>query len=137
MSAHILVIDDAHSVLEMMKCALEGEGYRVSAFLSPFSDPKEVEQLQPDLIILDLKLRHRDAAWTFLQQLWLYPPTRNIPLFLCTAGLTDVREQESILRKKGIPILYKPFALDELLRYVHTCLTTSPPYSILSCPQTS
>lgn len=131
MSAHILVIDDAHSVLEMMKCALEGEGYQVSAFLTPFGDPKEVEQLQPDLIILDLKLQQRDAAWTFIQQLRLYPPTRTIPLFLCTAGLADVREQETILRKKGIPVLYKPFTLDELLHYVHICLTTPPPYSHL------
>jgi CheY-like chemotaxis protein len=81
-----------------------------------------VEQLHPDLIILDFKIGTHDEGWLLLQKLWMYQATKNIPLFLCTAALAEVREQEETLRQKGIPILYKPFGIDELLHIIHQCL---------------
>ena len=126
MPSHILIIDDDTSVLEVMRCVLEGEGYQVSTSLCAFEDLKDVEQLHPDLIILDLKMQGRDTGWAFLQKVRLHPPTATIPIFLCTAALSDVREQEDILRKKGVPILYKPFNLNELLQLIPTCLPTLP-----------
>ena len=48
-----------------------------------------------------------------------------IPVILCTAALGDVREQESGLQDKGIPILYKPFDIDELLTIVKRYLPCS------------
>ncbi|HEY0754907.1 MAG TPA: response regulator [Ktedonobacteraceae bacterium] len=127
MQAHILVIDDDTTVLEMMRYAMEGEGYRVTTSPSYFDELKEIEDLQLDLIILDFKIRGRNTSWTFLQKVRLHPPTAQIPIFLCTAGLSDVREQEDILREKGIPVLYKPFSLAELFDLIHTCLI--PPAS--------
>jgi CheY-like chemotaxis protein len=126
MGALVLLIDDDHSTLDMMSLVLESEGYHVKTSLTAFEDLKEVENLHPDLIIVDFKIRGRETTWTFLQKLKLFPPTSAIPLFLCTAALKDVREQEATLREKGIPVLYKPFGLDELLLLVHTCLASKP-----------
>lgn len=122
MSASILLIDDDESVLEMMRLVLESEGYHVHTSLLVFEDLKEIEQLHLDLIILDFKIRGRENTWTFLQKLKLFPPTSAIPLVLCTAALKDVREQESILREKGIPVLYKPFDLKDFLFLVQTSI---------------
>ena len=124
--ARVLLIDDDTTVLEMMRLALQAEGYTVEISLVPFENPRDIEQLQPDLICLDFKFRGRETIWNLLQKLKLYPPTSSIPLILCTAGLADVHEQEPLLREKGIPILYKPFSLDELLSLVHKCVTERP-----------
>lgn len=122
MGASVLLIDDDHSTLDMMSLVLEGEGYHVKTSLTAFEDVKEVENLHPDVIILDFKIRGRETTWTFLQKLKLSPLTSTIPVFLCTAALADVREQETKLREKGIPVLYKPFNRDELLALVQTCV---------------
>jgi len=122
MAPHILIIDDDTSVLEMMDCAVRGEGYRVTTSLIAFEDPQDVEQLHPDLIILDFKMRGKKTGWTFLQRVRLHPPTATIPVFICTAALSDVHEKEDVLRKKGVPVLYKPFSLDELLQFIQACL---------------
>lgn len=120
--AHILVVDDDPSILDMIQLLLEQEGYRVTTSPVVLEDLADVEHLQPDLIILDFKMGERESGWTFLQKLKLHRPTKDIPLFLCTAALSDVREQEPILTQKGIPVVYKPFDVDELLAAVEQLL---------------
>ncbi len=122
MPSHILVIDDDQSILEMFQSILETEGYRVSLAKIVFEEVYEVEQRHPDLIILDFKIGSHHEGWLLLQKLKMYRPTKDIPVFLCAAALTEVREQEETLRQKGIPVLYKPFDIDELLHVIHQCL---------------
>jgi CheY-like chemotaxis protein len=125
MKSHILIIDDDQSILEMMRLVLEEEGgYRVTTAESTFEEVADIERLQPDLILLDFLLQGRNTGWNFLQKLRLHRPTKDIPIVLCTAALSDVKEQESILIQKGIPILYKPFDVDELLHIVDQILSS-------------
>jgi CheY-like chemotaxis protein len=127
MSSHLLVIDDDQSILEFFQLLLEAEGYEVSLSKIAFEQVSDVEQLHPDLIILDLKIGYRNEGWKLLQKLKMYPPTKNIPVILCTAALVEVREQEETFHQKGIPVIYKPFEVDELLHVVHQFL---PPSSL-------
>lgn len=123
MSAHLLIIDDDPSILEMMRLVLEGEGgYQVTVAERIFEDVIEVEHLQPDLIVLDFRFGAHQDGWNFLQKLKLHRPTMHIPIILCTGAFTDVSQQEAILEQKGIPILVKPFNLNELLDLVEKCL---------------
>lgn len=125
MSAHILIIDDDLSTLEMLDLALEAEGgYRVTTSEAIFQDLAEVERLHPDLILLDFKFGGRELGWNFLQQLKLRRATAFIPVILCTAALNDVQEQEPVLLQKGVPILYKPFSLDKLLALIQQRLAS-------------
>ncbi|MBA2285563.1 MAG: response regulator [Ktedonobacteraceae bacterium] len=125
-SPHILIIDDDPAILELMSLILEGEGnYRVTAVEIVFEDVAAIERLQPDLILLDFLTQGRQTGWTLLQKLKLYRPTKDIPVVLCTAALQDVKEQEPVLTQKGIPILYKPFDVDELLHVVEQALTAT------------
>ena len=55
MAASILVINDDQSILELFHLILENEGYEVSSSLVVYEDVKDVEQLNPALIILDVK----------------------------------------------------------------------------------
>lgn len=122
MSARILVINDDESILELFKLILEGEGYEVCSSVEAVENITEVEKIKPDLVILDLKLGMQQEGWIMMQKIRMYPPTQHIPMILCTAALNEVREQEGTLLDKGIPIIYKPFSVDELLQAVETIL---------------
>ena len=122
MSPRILVINDDQSILDLFSLLLEAEGYEVITSKVTYEDVKGIEDLRPALIILDFKIGNYNLGWTMLQKLKLYPPTKDIPLILCTAALNEVREQEEALRQKGIPLIYKPFEIDELLQVVQQFL---------------
>ncbi len=126
MPAHILIIDDDQSILELFRLIFEPEGYQVTLTKSAFEDVREVEQLKPDLIIMDFKLGRQADGFLLLQKIKMYRPTKDISIILCTAAVDIVVEQEAVLREKHIPILYKPFDIDELLKIVERTLKAPP-----------
>ncbi|GAC1467326.1 MAG: hypothetical protein PVS3B1_17490 [Ktedonobacteraceae bacterium] len=121
MAARILVLDDDQSILEVYRLILETEGYDVSLAERAYESIIDVERLHPDLIILDLKMHKQNEGWHFLQKLKNSPSTTFIPLILCTASLLD-EEQERYTQERGIPIVYKPFDVDNLLHVVYQML---------------
>ncbi|HZU67708.1 MAG TPA: response regulator [Ktedonobacteraceae bacterium] len=126
MSSRILVIDDDQSILDLYRLLLESEGYEVFASLLPYEHLADIEALHPDLIILDVKLGEHYGGLLLLQKLKLYRPTKDIPIILCTAAVQTMQEQEETLRQKGIPVIYKPFDVDELLLIIRQFLPSSP-----------
>jgi DNA-binding response OmpR family regulator len=121
-SARILVVNDDQGILELFRLLLESEGYEVHLSKICFEDVHDVERLRPDLIILDVKLGYHAEGLVLLQELKMYRPTSDIPVLLCTAAISLMREQEDVLREKGIPIVYKPFDIEELLTAVRLVL---------------
>ena len=124
MAAPILVINDDQAILQLFQLLLEGEGYQVQTSLIAYEDVREVAQIAPSLIILDLKIGRDQQGLLLLEQLRLYRPTMAIPIILCTAAVQLIREQEETLRQKGIPVLYKPFDVDEVLSLVRSTLSS-------------
>ena len=122
MSTHIVVINDDESILDLFRMILEGEGYKVSTSVEAMENVEDVERLKPDVVILDLKIGQQEEGWLMMQKLRMYPPTRFIPLILCTAALNEVRQQEDTLQDKGIPVVYKPFDIDEILKAISSVL---------------
>ena len=107
--------------------ALEEEGtYRVTTAEIAFEQAADVERLHPHLILLDFLMYGRLAGWTLLQKLKLYRPTKDIPVVICTAALSDAKEMEPTLIQEGIPIVYKPFDINALLHVVQQVLSFSP-----------
>ncbi len=123
MATRILVINDDESILELFQMLLQSEGYEVFSSVEAIENVADVETLEPDLVILDLKLGMQEEGWIMLQKLRMYPPTTDIPIIICTAALDIVRQQESTLQDKGIPIVYKPFSINELMKAVHSVLS--------------
>jgi two-component system nitrogen regulation response regulator NtrX len=50
---HVLVIDDAPEILELLRELLEEEGFRVSTRADPPPDLDEIKALRPSLLVLD------------------------------------------------------------------------------------
>jgi two-component system phosphate regulon response regulator PhoB len=122
MAASILVIDDELPLLELYKMMLEPEGYEVSVSEKVFEDVVEVERLHPDLIILDLKMGKEQQGWDLLQALKSFPATSSIPVLISSAAHNEIREKQDYLKKMRIPIVLKPFDVEDFLQTVHQVL---------------
>jgi CheY-like chemotaxis protein len=125
MTARILVVNDTQEILELFKTILEYEGYEVVLSSFPFQHIKEIEKIQPDLIILDFLFGNKQMGWQMLQALKMQRSTASIPVIACTAALEDVREQEGYLVSQGVHVVYKPFDVDQLLTIISQALASA------------
>jgi DNA-binding response OmpR family regulator len=123
MKARILVVNDTQEILELFRMLLEEEeGYDVVLSGFPIQQLKEIEQIKPDLIILDLVLGDEKTGMQMLQMLKMQRSTAAIPVLVCTAALHIVREQEGYLVSQGVHVVFKPFEIDDLLTNVKQLL---------------
>jgi len=111
----ILVINDTQEILDLFRVLLEEEGFEVVLSGFPFQQVSEIEQIGPDLIILDIIFGDEKTGWQMLQLLKMKRSTASIPVIVCTAALNAVREQEGYLVSQGVHVVYKPFDIDHIL----------------------
>ena len=123
MAARILVVNDTQEILELFRMVLEEEGgYEVILSGFPIQKIEDVEQIKPDLIILDLVFGSEKTGMQMLQMLKMQRSTALIPVIICTAALDLVREQEGYLNSQGVHLIYKPFDIDHLMTNVKRLL---------------
>jgi DNA-binding response OmpR family regulator len=122
MATRILVINDTQEILDLFRILLEGEGYEVVLSGFPFQQVSEIEQINPDLIILDFIFGDQKTGWQMLQLLKMKRSTASIPVVVCTAALNAVREQEGYLVSQGVHVVYKPFDIDHILTTIKLAL---------------
>ncbi len=115
MATRILVVNDTQEILELFRMLLEEEGYEVVLSGFPIQQMSDIEQIHPDLIILDLVFGDQKSGWQMLQMLKMKRSTASIPVIVCTAALSMVREQEGYLVSQGVHVVFKPFDIDHLL----------------------
>jgi len=125
MKAHLLVVDDVQEILDLYRLILEEEGYELYLSVYAYEDVKDVEHLCPHLIILDLMFNTRPAGWELLKKLKAYPSTKSIPILLCTAIMSLPDEMADYVRKQEIPVIYKPFEIDDFLQVTRRLLEGS------------
>ena len=124
MNGRIVILEDDEDIRELFSVFLQELGFEIHLFSQVFENLADVERLAPDLMIVDVFIGGTQGGWEFVYRLKAYPLTAHIPLILCTAGkLTS--EQETATASHGIPILYKPFELDELHLLVHRFIVSS------------
>ena len=119
---HLLVMNDAQEILDLLLHLLEDEGYRVSTARIVL-DLERVQGLAPDLIVLDVLFEKQETGWQFLSMTRLDPHLRRVPIVLCTAAAKPVREMEGHLATQNVGVVLKPFDVDQLLREVEARLT--------------
>lgn len=125
MAARILVINDTQEILELFQDLLgEEEGYDVVLFSYAPREMREIEEVHPDLIILDYIFGTEKSGWQTLQKLKMRRATASIPVIICTAAIREIREIEGYLEAKGVTVVPKPFDIDDLLSAVKKALTT-------------
>lgn len=112
MQRNILVIDDDLAILATVSDILNDEGYIVHTATNGAEGLMQLEQTQPDLILLDMRMPVLDG-WGFAQR--LREQGTEIPIVVMTATQDARRWAQEI----GTPhVLAKPFDLIELLNVV-------------------
>ncbi len=121
----VLVINDTPEILAAFKDILEFEGYVPLLYSYAITNIDEVEQLKPDLIILDYIFGGAKTGWQTLQLLKMRRSTAQIPVIICTAATHAVRDIEGYLTAHDIQIVPKPFDIDDLLMAVKRALVNA------------
>ena len=124
MAPRILIIDDDESLLEVYGVLLREEGYEVVLSPIAFEEVTDVEQLHPNLIVLDVQVSKKDNGLLLWEKLQRYPPTSALPIIVCTAlSCKTIEERVHRLQQQSIPILYKPFEVEDLLQTIRRVLS--------------
>ncbi len=108
----ILVIDDDHSILELVKINLEILGYNVITASDPIKGLALAKQEIPDLIILDVMMPEVDG-FTVSSRLRQNQPTQHIPVLMLTA-LGMLQDKVKGFDSGADDYLVKPFEIPEL-----------------------
>jgi len=80
----IVYIEDEPELVEIVTVMLARKGYEVTGACCGLTSIQAVEDLHPDLILLDLMLPEMDG-WEIYQRIKANPETRAIPVIVMTA----------------------------------------------------
>jgi CheY-like chemotaxis protein len=123
--ASILIVDDTPALLDVVRSALEAEGYRVVTCLESRHAVRLALQEQPDVIMLDVVMPEV-SGWEVLAQLRSDPGFARTPVIVCTAYVAEALGRLAELRgpDQHLGLLPKPFELEELLEVVASVSAT-------------
>ena len=106
-----------------MRDALKDAGHEVTTYVQPNRDTVEhLKSGQPDVIILDARLTSTVSGWDVIAGLKDLATTRSIPVILCSGAADEIVSHQEELAQWNIPVLPKPFDLEELDRIVGDAL---------------
>jgi len=116
----ILVVDDVATNVRLLSGYLSREGYRVSVASDGEEALRSIEQLQPDLILLDVMMPGIDGFET-CRRIRADEATRHIPVILVTA-LNELDHKVRGQEAGADDFIAKPFDRDELIVRVRSML---------------
>lgn len=120
MSGRLLIVDDDAGLLRALEMTLRADGYDVRTARSGADALIRLAQLQPDLIISDIRMPGMDGH-TLVRILRDAPRTKLIPVVFLTAK--DTKDDRITGFRAGVDgYLIKPFEPDELLAVVASIL---------------
>jgi DNA-binding NtrC family response regulator len=121
----VAVIDDDPTMRDVMHEILLDGGYDIVLW-DGVEDPFTlIQRVQPDVMILDIRLGPSLTIWSVLERLSVLPLARRPQTIVCSADTQFLREHGDPLREQSCEIVEKPFDIDDLLNAVASCLAVS------------
>ena len=114
----ILVVDDEVDVAGAIESRLRASGFEVTTAHDGVSGLEAVDQLQPDAILLDIRMPQMDGL-TVLRHLKSNPKTASTPVVVLSASLTDKQE---VLDRGASFFVQKPFQSESLLAALNSAV---------------
>lgn len=119
-SEFILIVDDNPANLEVLSETLAGAGFQVAVAIDGVSAIEQIQDYQPELILLDIMMPGIDGFETY-QRLRAKPSTRDIPVIFTTA-LSDTENKVKGFSLGAVDYITKPFQQQEVLARVRVHL---------------
>jgi CheY-like chemotaxis protein len=117
----ILVVDDEPAIREVLLAMLEDEGYRVATASNGIEGLARIEEVQPDLVILDRMMPMLDGEGV-LERMHADPSASHVPIIMMSALSSPLTREQ---RAKIASFFQKPFSMDALLSEIRR-LTQAP-----------
>jgi len=116
-SKRILIVDDEPALRRLLGDLFTSEGYRVTEASNGAQALECVQELCPDVVILDLMMPVM-SGWTFLEERARLDGCPDLPIVAMSA-MFDLGRATSSLRAFGVrECVTKPFDADALLSLV-------------------
>jgi len=122
--SHILLLEDDRELADSIRRPLQARGYSVSVASNARAALSMANRRSPDLILLDLAVRNRDA-YHVINGVRLYPELSNTPMVAMTAW-EKLREKKKNMRAGIRYFLEKPVDTDDLISLVSSVLSRGP-----------
>ena len=103
----ILVIDDEPGIVEIIQTNLEAEGYAVLGANSGLVGLKAINEMKPDLVILEVMLPEMDG-WDVMRRVGSDPDRAGTPFIVLTVR-SEERDLVKGLEMGAIDYVAKPF----------------------------
>lgn len=118
--ALIYIVEDDESIREIETIALKNSNYIVSAFENAKEFYKKLDELVPDLILLDVMLPD-ESGYDIVRKLRKRQATQDIPIIMVTAKTTEM-DMIKGLDGGADDYIKKPFSIMELITRVKALL---------------
>ncbi len=119
----VLIVDDSPETLRMLTDALDGAGMTVMVALDGASAMRVVEQIVPDIILLDAVMPGIDGFET-CRRLKRLPGLTDIPVIFMT-GLAETEHIVRGLEVGGVDYVTKPIVIAEMLARIKVHLANA------------
>lgn len=123
---NIMVVDDDADTLEFMAECLTSYGYHVIPWPSSSEAIEQIQQHQPDLVVLDHRLDLPPNGWEIFLALRALPMTAHIPVILYSAEHMVLQSFCDRVRSMAGDVLDKPFKMEALVAKIEALTNTVP-----------
>jgi CheY-like chemotaxis protein len=114
----VAVVNDDTAFLHLMYQLLTDEGYETIIHVVGSTAYDMIRDQKPDLVILDIRMSDPESGWHVLDLMRLDPETTEIPVIVCSADSSQLKEKRDHLAKYNAASLEKPFDLHDLIAEV-------------------
>ncbi len=121
-SIRVVCIEDEPEMVDLVRLILSREGFEVIGAPGGIEGLQTVEDLQPQLVLLDLMMPDMDG-WEVYQRMKSNPSISNIPVIVVTARAQSIDKVLGLHIAKVDDYITKPFGPTELLKSVEKVLS--------------
>jgi len=121
----VLVVEDDPAIREMVRLALEGDGYAVLEAGDTIEARQQLESGRPDIVLLDWMLPGQ-SGYEFTRSLRSKPKRDDTPVIMLTARDQE-KEKIAALEAGADDYISKPFSIKELLARIRAVLRRTVP----------
>ncbi|MBY0123258.1 ATP-binding protein [Bacillus sp. S/N-304-OC-R1] len=116
---NIMVVEDDHSLAELIYNELSESGFHVTSFAKGEEALDYIQKETPDAIVLDILLEEEIDGWSIMKNMKQNERLQNIPIIISTA----LDEKEKGFSLGANDYLIKPYKPSQLSHVIHQTLS--------------
>jgi two-component system NtrC family sensor kinase len=121
----VLVVDDEEVIAQLIADVLTGQGYDVDTAPHGIAALEQIGRYAYDLVLSDLRMPELDGLGLYRELEATRPDL--VRRFVFITGTSEHTAYQGFIEDVAVPVLTKPFDVDELLRVAREMLAASMP----------